>query len=362
MRRGLRRGIRHLVARDVVASRDALDEELLLDVSLLRQVQRRRVEGIAVRGVAQRACQRHGARDGDRRRRRKAAGRRRSRPQHAGEPGDEHEVRRWRHEATFYKRNSTRRPCCRFPCRRPSVDTRTADACAPPGHRRRGTRESAWARLGFHPAIDGGHHVERAGAVAAAAVAHARHHERAHRLVDGLLVRRRREHALVVVDGVLRRNARVAPAVIDEQLAAVRDELREIRVNGVEPRRGLVGQRDVAVEVQLLRIPLLVLEDDVLEEVRRRSRPAARPPTAPTRARCPAAGPDKAARAFADSTRRRRSFAPPPPAAPSDSPDRHRPLHCVTFGSNLHCVGFSSTPSFTPSSASQASSTALWST
>src|SRR5215468_10736488 len=35
-------------------------------------------------------------------------------------------------------------------------------------------------------------------------------------------------------------------------------------------------------------------------------------------------------------------------------------VHCSTFGSNLHCRGFSMTLSFTPSSASHAWSTASW--
>src|SRR5580765_5090031 len=126
-------------------------------------------------------------------------------------------------------------------------------------------------RLRSHPCVHGDDHIERARAVAAATVAHARHHEQSHRVACAL---GRLPHALVVVDRVLRRNARIAPAVIHEELPAARRELRQIGVDGVQAGRRPVSSGDVGVVVEGLRIPLLVLEDDVFEEV---FRVAARP-------------------------------------------------------------------------------------
>src|SRR5215510_5466505 len=70
-----------------------------------------------------------------------------------------------------------------------------------------------WRRLRRHPFVDRRHHVERRRAVAAPAVVHTRHHEEAHAFVRVL---RHLQHALVVVDRIRRRNAWVAPAMVDE--------------------------------------------------------------------------------------------------------------------------------------------------
>ena len=80
-----------------------------------------------------------------------------------------------------------------------------------------------------------GHVVDLVRAGAAAAVLHARRHEQAHEVV--LLAAHLRQHALVVVDGVAGRDRGVVPAVVQEQLAAVRLERRQIGVDGVDDRR-----------------------------------------------------------------------------------------------------------------------------
>ena len=57
--------------------------------------------------------------------------------------------------------------------------------------------------------------------------------------------------------------------MVDEELAAVLDEAVQVGVDGIQTRWRLVGGDDVDVVVERLRIPRLVFEDDVLEEVLR---------------------------------------------------------------------------------------------
>src|SRR5262249_728208 len=109
----------------------------------------------------------------------------------------------------------------------------------PVASRRRNRRRR---RLRRHPFVDGRHHVEGARAVAAAAVPQAGYQEEAHTVapvIGGL------KPPLVVVDRFGWRNARAAPAMIDEELAAVLDEAVQVRVNCVQTGRRLVGGNDV---------------------------------------------------------------------------------------------------------------------
>src|SRR5258706_3979428 len=68
------------------------------------------------------------------------------------------------------------------------------------GEFRRGNLRRRSSRL--PPPIHRRHHIERAGAVAASAVAHPRNHEQPHGVAHRLPARRRLQDALVVVHGV----------------------------------------------------------------------------------------------------------------------------------------------------------------
>ena len=64
------------------------------------------------------------------------------------------------------------------------------------------------------------------------------------------------------------RDAGLGPALIQDQLAAPTDEGAQAGIVGVEDLVGRrIGLGQVAVEVQRLRIPVRILEDDVLEVV-----------------------------------------------------------------------------------------------
>src|SRR6266567_5648537 len=80
----------------------------------------------------------------------------------------------------------------------------------------------------LHPLLDGPHHVETAGPFSASTVSHSRHHEET-RETRGLVGPAHRVHyALVIVDAVLRRDQRVAPTVIEQQLPAVPHEFLQV--------------------------------------------------------------------------------------------------------------------------------------
>src|SRR6185369_2676340 len=75
------------------------------------------------------------------------------------------------------------------------------------------------------PLLESGDRIERIRTLAAAAVAHPRHHEQTIAVLQvGLLERLR--HAVEVIDAVARRNLRIAPAVILNQLAAAIEKRR----------------------------------------------------------------------------------------------------------------------------------------
>jgi hypothetical protein len=71
---------------------------------------------------------------------------------------------------------------------------------------------------------------------------------------------------LVIADGVLRRDQRVAPAVIHDQLAAVREEFPQVGIGRSDHTIiELVGQSNVGIKVQLSKVPGRVMEDEIFE-------------------------------------------------------------------------------------------------
>src|SRR5436190_848318 len=75
-------------------------------------------------------------------------------------------------------------------------------------------------------------------------------------------------HALVVVDGVERRDRPVLPTVIHDDLSAASLQASEVRVGRVEDAGQLViGDVDVAVEVEGPEVPARILEDHVGEKL-----------------------------------------------------------------------------------------------
>src|SRR5438874_13446523 len=77
-------------------------------------------------------------------------------------------------------------------------------------------------------------------------------------------------HASVIVDAVEGADELIVPAVILEELAAMREELLQVRIGGIQQTVvDLVGEGHVGVEVQSFEIPVRVFEDDVLEMIDR---------------------------------------------------------------------------------------------
>jgi len=116
-------------------------------------------------------------------------------------------------------------------------------------------RDNAPGRLALlDPLLERHHHVEGVRPLATTAVSHAGHHEQADEVA--LVALHLPEHALVVEDRVLRRDRRVAPPGIEQELASVRLELRQVRIDGVHEADLAVDDRHVAVEVE--RVPVVV--------------------------------------------------------------------------------------------------------
>src|SRR5262245_60662063 len=86
----------------------------------------------------------------------------------------------------------------------------------------------------FFPLFDQAERIEVDvfGAVRAGAVAHAGHHEKSHRFLDGARPDLG-DDGVVVVDRDLRRHGGVGPAVHQQQLAAAREEPFQIRIDRV---------------------------------------------------------------------------------------------------------------------------------
>ena len=98
----------------------------------------------------------------------------------------------------------------------------------------------------LHPLLERGLHVERVGARSTAAMSHAGRHEQpvealdlARRLASIVLAAKEREHALVVVDAVLRRDQLIDPPVVLNQFATSLLERAEVGIRGVQDRREL---------------------------------------------------------------------------------------------------------------------------
>src|SRR5438034_5941669 len=124
-----------------------------------------------------------------------------------------------------------------------------------------------WCYAFLHPALQGrgdivlrvsGGHTrlsERVRAGAPGAMLHARHHVKAHEL-RCLLLAYFFLHTLVVADDVARRDRRVAPPVIQNQLAAPRLEGFQVGVAGRQIRAGSSpGDLHVAIEVEGIEVP-----------------------------------------------------------------------------------------------------------
>lgn len=111
---------------------------------------------------------------------------------------------------------------------------------------------------------------EHVGPNAAAAMPHAGNHEQPVKIVDRSLgmrapvrvLRHERLHQLVIIDGILPRNCRVAPAVILDELAVARAKRAQIGIGRVEQRgRFFVGVRNVGIEVQRMEISFQIFVD-----------------------------------------------------------------------------------------------------
>ena len=98
--------------------------------------------------------------------------------------------------------------------------------------------DTAWRRTAFHPWRQGLHHVECVGPFAAAAVPHPGCHEKADPLRVALRRAGRRYRLVIKIDARPRRNIRVAPAVVEEKLASMASERRQIRIDRGERPRG----------------------------------------------------------------------------------------------------------------------------
>ncbi len=98
-------------------------------------------------------------------------------------------------------------------------------------------------------------------------MSHARRVEQPHALVHRLLTDGL-DHPVVVHQRRARRDVRIRPPLVDQQLAPAREERREVRIVRAERR---VVERVHAVvvlrEIERLRIPVRILEQDVLEDV-----------------------------------------------------------------------------------------------
>ena len=86
----------------------------------------------------------------------------------------------------------------------------------------------------LHPSLQHGHHVEAAGAIAAGAMRHARHHEQTVGITDMLRTAGALRHGLVVLRAHARGDLRIAPAVVLQQLAAAAEIAGQIRIQRVD--------------------------------------------------------------------------------------------------------------------------------
>src|SRR2546427_5966822 len=76
----------------------------------------------------------------------------------------------------------------------------------------------------FHPLFERAHHVEAVRPLTASAMTHAGHHEQPIRALNLLLAAETLSDPLVVLHAVARRDLRIAPAVVLQQLSAAVEE------------------------------------------------------------------------------------------------------------------------------------------
>ena len=90
---------------------------------------------------------------------------------------------------------------------------------------------------------------------------HPRLHEQAHRVLHFVGSTHGVDHAVVVIDGVLRRDAPIVPSVVQEEPSSLCKKLFQIRIDrGEGSIVHFISERDIAVEVQRAIIPVRVLE------------------------------------------------------------------------------------------------------
>ena len=211
----------------------------------------------------------------------------------------------------------------------------------------------------FDPRIERAHHVERVRPLPTAAVAHPRHHVQAQPGGPARGSFGRTERARVEVDARLRRDAGIAPPVIHEELAATFGERREVRIDGRQRvLTGAFGGGEVPFEIERPPVPRRILEHDVLElfegvPVRVGTAEHARPPELGARLE-----PGKDQLAGLPMLHRAHDDPGGCHLRGGQTPGPSAPRHATTAGSKRQRVGLSMRPSSTPSSASQASSTA----
>src|SRR5262245_2520307 len=144
---------------------------------------------------------------------------------------------------------------------------RTERACAVDLGITQARRLDSLRRLAvLDPLFERGDHVEAVRSFAAAAVRHAGHHEQAIRIVDALRSTQRLHDSRVVLHAVARRDLRIPPAVILDQLSTAIEVWLQVRIQRVDRVRvELLGARRVLIERERPEIPRRILVDDVLE-------------------------------------------------------------------------------------------------
>src|SRR3989449_7914418 len=96
----------------------------------------------------------------------------------------------------------------------------------------------------LNPLLKHGEGVEHKGTIAAETMVHPRRHKQAHGVLHLLGPAHCAYYAVVIVDAVLRGDAGVGPAVVQQELSAMREEFFQIRVGCSEDSVvELVGER-----------------------------------------------------------------------------------------------------------------------
>src|SRR3954447_18360286 len=104
----------------------------------------------------------------------------------------------------------------------------------------------------LNPLLEGGQHLECVGPFTAAAMTHPWRHEEPVAIVHSASAVKCVEDAPVILRAVARRDLRIAPPVILNQLAAVIDERLEIWIERVDRVSvGIFRSRDIAFAVEL---------------------------------------------------------------------------------------------------------------